>query len=362
LHNQFPPVSPRCSLPMRNPYPPSVRLSSLSRQLACLVWLLLTGSAWAQTASPPLVRLRVIVDNDFSGDPDGLFQLTHLLLSPSVEVRAIIGSHLAVGDGFDSSTTQADNAAKKARELLKLLPQVGHVPVIAGSNTGMRNDSTPVQSAAVDFIIKEALRTDTQQPLYVLCGAGLTEIASAALTNPRVADKLTVVWIGGPEYAELALPPPLAAGIEYNLNIDVPAARAVFNRTRLALWQVPRNAYRQALVSAAQLRTRVKPHGKAGRYLWDALASLTARLQQYHLNIGETYILGDSPLVLLTALQSSFEPDPSSSTYVLKPAPTVTAQSTYQLNPAGRTIRVYQYLDTNLLFQDFFAKLELLPR
>jgi purine nucleosidase len=63
--------------------------------------------------------------------------------------------------------------------------------------------------------------------------------------------------------------------------------------------------------------------------------------------------------LLLTALQSSFEPDPSSSTYVLKPALTRTAQGTYQLNPAGRTIRVYQELDTNL-FQDFFAKLELL--
>jgi purine nucleosidase len=334
------------------------------RRLACLILLLVAGlpAAWAQPASTPPPRLRVIVDNDFSGDPDGLFQLTHLLLSPSVEVRAIIGSHLSVGDGFDRSTTQADNAAKKASELLKLLPQASRVPVIAGSNTGMPNDSTPVRSAAVDFIIKEALRTDTQQPLYVLCGAGLTEIASAALTNPRVADKLTLIWIGGPEYADLALPPPRVAGIEYNLNIDVAAARAVFNRTHLALWQVPRNAYRQALVSSAQLLTRVKPHGKAGRYLWDTLASLTAKLNQYHLNIGETYILGDSPLVLLTALQSSFEPDPSSSTYVLKPAPTLTAQGTYQLNPAGRAIRIYQQLDTHLMFQDFFAKLELLPR
>ena len=28
-------------------------------------------------------RMRVIVDNDFGGDPDGLFELTHILLSPS---------------------------------------------------------------------------------------------------------------------------------------------------------------------------------------------------------------------------------------------------------------------------------------
>lgn len=142
-------------------------------------------------------RLRVIIDNDFSGDPDGLFQLAHQLLSSSVEVRAIIGSHLKEGDGFDNSKTQADNAAKEALGLLKLLKLNGKVPVIAGSNTAMRNDSVPVKSEAVAFIIKEAMRTDTKAPLYVLCGAGLTEIASAVLTQPEIAKKITLVWIGG---------------------------------------------------------------------------------------------------------------------------------------------------------------------
>jgi purine nucleosidase len=83
-------------------------------------------------------RMRVIVDNDFSGDPDGLFQLAHLLMSPSVEVRAIIGSHLRVGDGFDRSTTQADNAAKKAREVLAVMNITKPIPVFAGSNTTVR--------------------------------------------------------------------------------------------------------------------------------------------------------------------------------------------------------------------------------
>ena len=37
-------------------------------------------------------RMRVIIDNDFAGDPDGLLQLAHHLLSPSVDIRAVIGS------------------------------------------------------------------------------------------------------------------------------------------------------------------------------------------------------------------------------------------------------------------------------
>lgn len=331
--------------------------------ISLLLLFILPSLTFAQpgTSNKPVsARVRVIIDNDFSGDPDGLFALAHLILSPSVEIRGIIGSHLKVGDGFDNSKTQADNAVKKAAELLTLMKLNGRMPVIAGSNTGMLNDSTPVKSAAVDFIIKEASRTDTSLPLYVLCGAGLTEVASAVLTNPQIAGKFTLVWIGGPEYSDLALPPPNYSNPEYNLNIDIAAARAVFNHSQLKLWQVPRNAYRQAILPYSQLQTRIKPRGEIGKYLNNVLENLMVRLQQYHLNIGETYILGDSPLVLLTALQSSFEPDPSSSDYVLKPCPWINVQGAYEYNANGRNIRVYQHLDINLMFNDFFAKLEML--
>ena len=62
---------------------------------ASFIFLLLSGysfSAFSQKIigeTTVTARMRVIVDNDFGGDPDGLFQLTHLLLSPSVEIRAI---------------------------------------------------------------------------------------------------------------------------------------------------------------------------------------------------------------------------------------------------------------------------------
>lgn len=304
-------------------------------------------------------RFRVIMDNDFGGDPDGLFALTHLVLSPSVEVRGIIGSHLNANDGFDKSKTQADNAVKKAAELLTVLKMKDRFPLVAGSNTAMINDTTPVKSAAVDLIIKEASRTDTSLPLYVLCGAGLTEMASAVLTDPKIADKVTLVWIGGPEYLDIAIPPPNYSNPEYNLNIDIAAARAVFNHSQLKLWQIPRDGYRQAILPWSELHTKIKPQGETGKYLAGVLESLMVRIQQYKLNLGEVYILGDSPLVLLTALQSSFEADPSSSEYVLKPCPLVNAQGGYEYNAHGRNIRVYKRLDINLMFNDFFAKLEL---
>jgi purine nucleosidase len=56
----------------------------------------------------------VIIDNDFSGDPDDLFALVHHVLSPSVEIPLIIGSHLSVGDEWDPSEMQATNAKARA--------------------------------------------------------------------------------------------------------------------------------------------------------------------------------------------------------------------------------------------------------
>ena len=78
-------------------------------------------------------RARVIIDNDFSGDPDDLFQTAHHLLCPSVEIPFIVASHLSVGDPWDPSTTQAGNAAAKADELLSVMGMAGKVSVLTGS-------------------------------------------------------------------------------------------------------------------------------------------------------------------------------------------------------------------------------------
>lgn len=304
-------------------------------------------------------RMRIIIDNDFGGDPDGLFQLVHHLLSPSVDIRGIIGSHLKPNDGFDNSKTTATNARKKVEELLTIMNLGKTIPVYEGSNSALDNDSTAQKSTAADAIIKEALRTDTKLPLYVVCGAGLTDIASAYLSNPDIAGRLTLIWIGGPEYTDLAIPPPGYTSLEYNLGIDIKAAQVIFNKSAIPVWQVPRNAYRQVLQPYSLLLTKVKPQGKIGSYLANVLETLTKRLLGYNYNIGETYILGDSPLVLLTALQSSFEADPSSSDYDLRPSPLINSQGLYEVNTKRRNIRVYNHLDTYILLEDFYAKLQL---
>ena len=309
------------------------------------------------TADVVKPRMRIIIDNDFGGDPDGLFQLVHHLLSPSVEIRAIIGSHLKPGDGFDRSNETATNAKKKIDQVLSLMNQNRSIPVFQGSNVGLENENTARPSDAANAVIKEAMRDDTKLPLYVVCGAGLTDLASAYLLEPKIANRLTLIWIGGPEYSEFASPPPDYTTLEYNLGIDLKAGQVIFNKSEIPIWQVPRNTYRQVMMPYSVLLQKIKTQGKIGEYLASEIERIMKLSIQYNFNVGETYVVGDSPLVLLTALQSSFEPDPSSSFYVLRPSPVINTHGLYEFNHKGRNIRVYSQLDVNLLLEDFYAKL-----
>lgn len=307
-------------------------------------------------------RVRVIIDNDFAGDPDGLVQLAHHLLSPSVEVRAVIGTHLRPGDDWNKTEDDVGEAVRKAKQVVELVGLTCQFPVLAGARGYLSDPATVVESEGIDFIIKEAMRDDTDLPLYVACGASLTEIAAAWKKEPRIAERLTLVWIGGHEHEGLAEVAPGAPDLEYNLHQDVVAAQVVFNESNLELRQVPRDSYRSCLYSRAELLTELMDAGPLGVFLAEELGQVSEMVAGWGRSVGETYALGDSPLVLLTALQTAFEPDTASSSWTSVPCPTLLPTGLYEANPSGRSIRVYGLLDNRLMFGDMIAKFKLHAR
>ncbi|WP_199862381.1 nucleoside hydrolase [Plantibacter sp. CFBP 8804] len=308
--------------------------------------------------------MRVIIDNDFSGDPDDHFQLVHHLLSPSVTVPFVIGSHLSVDDFLDGSSTQASNAVRIAAHIVDLLGMSDQVPLVRGSEVGLTSLEEPIHSSAARAIVSEAMREDTDLPLYIAAGAGLTEIASALLIEPRIAERTTLVWIGGAEHSGTTMLPPGGGGIEYNLNIDPIAAQVVFNHFPIPIWQIPRDVYRQCIVSQAELDARVRPMGPVGAFLANSIDELVkGQYLREGLNLGETYVLGDSPLVLLTALQSAFQPDSSSSVYTEIPTPSLSQTGEYgDASGEARLMRLYHSVDVRLMFDDFYLKLAAFAR
>lgn len=302
-------------------------------------------------------RMRVIVDNDLGGDPDGLFALAHALRSPSAEVRLIVGSHLhGVRDFVPDGGHQAEKAVAKTHELLDMMGLTGTVPVVRGAEGALGRKDRRNSDEAVAAIVREAMRSDTNLPLFYCVGAGLTDLAAAWKAEPRIGKRLKLAWIGGGEHAGLALPPPGSNGGEYNLTIDTRAAQVIFGESDIEIWQVPRNAYRQMLVSEAELRDMARG-GKLLAWLVGEVERVRSEVAGMGMNSGETYILGDSPLVTLTALQSSFEADPSSSGFVVMPTPGIADDGSYVKRPGARAMRVYTRMDTRLTFADMVAKL-----
>ncbi len=315
---------------------------------------------------PP--RKRVIIDNDFAGDPDDIYQLAHHVLSPSVAIPVVISSHLGVGDFHDPSDRQADNGAAIAERALGIAGR-SDIKVVTGSNTALRDTCTAIESDGALAIIQEAMRTDTDLPLVVALGGGLTELASAYLLEPKIAERLSAIWIGGSGYETLKLDPSVKV-FEYNLNLDVAAAQVVFD-SPIPLWQVPMPAYRQCSISKAEIDLRVRPHGELGKLLAESIDA-SPKWVSKHLdaNWGETYIMGDNPLVLLTALLTPYGTDAGfpdmevtpTSAFDIRVAPGIQPNGRYIERSDHRRIRVYRSIDTRLMFEDFYAKLALHAR
>lgn len=88
----------------------------------------------AETTRSVAKRIRIIVDNDFGGDPDGLFQLAHFVLGPSVALPLVIGTQYRDFGAADRVPNKGQGSAAKARELLSYFPAAARPPVIAGAD------------------------------------------------------------------------------------------------------------------------------------------------------------------------------------------------------------------------------------
>lgn len=297
----------------------------------------LPGGAMAYPTIPQRASARVIIDNDFAGDPDGLIALAHQLLTPKTRCVLITSSALDPKMGAaEHGNHSAQDGTDVARELIRR-GRFAPVPVVTGAETF--GDGEAQITRAAHAIVAEAMRDDPL-PLFITCGGPLTNIAAALRIEPRIAARATLVWIGGGRYP--------AGGWEYNLNTDLAAARAVIERSAIPLWQIPQHAYRLMQFSNAEMRVRLRDISPFGRWLYESFTHPPA-----FIDVGGSWPLGDSPLVLLTALSQE------SSLSVERLARRINPDGSYGEEIAGRMLRVFDTLDARLTFEDFLALMAL---
>ena len=149
--------------------------------------------------------------------------------SPNLNVKALYAAPF-----FNTrSSGPADGMERSYQEILRILERLGRDAegfAFRGSTSYLPAKGEPVHSAAAEDLIAKAL-AQQGKPLYVLTIGAITNVASALLLEPRIADRIVIVWLGGhPTYWEHTR--------EFNLMQDVPAAQVVFD-SGAPLVQIP---------------------------------------------------------------------------------------------------------------------------
>ena len=300
---------------------------------------------------PEIKKKRVIVVSDIKAEADDQFAIAHHMLTPCFELKGIIASHFEwryrTFEQLKSQRgTSRERCYEEGQKILKLM-EIDDVPLLRGSKYELANENDLPESEGADLIIEEAMK-DGDMPLYIAVQTNLTDLAIAYKKEPRIADRLTAIFIGGGSYP--------SGGDEMNIKGDLIASRIVFN-SPIKIWQIPITTYRNMEISLTELMHKVKPCGDIGAYLCKQMIELNnfygnapMRMSFPH---GESWSLGDNPTVSVLLQSESRE------CWHTEKAPVIHDDLTYSPNPDGKEIRVYDSIDTRMTLDDLFAKLNI---
>ena len=284
-------------------------------------------------------KIRLIINTDAKNEADDQFCIVHALLTPKFDIRGIIGAQFGTRRTTESMQESVDECVK----LLDLMDLTDKVKVYPGAREEIKSETEYEYSEGAKLLVEEAHKED-DRPLYAIFLGPLTDMACAYLHDPTIADKLTVIWIGGGRYPE--------GGTEFNLSNDIKAANVIL-QSPIELWQVPMNVYTKMLVSFAELEEKVRPYGKVGRYLFDQMMEFTASLPDNRTwPSGECWSPGDSPTIGLL-----LNPQPMLSHQ--GEAPVIGEDMSYHFTGKGRQIRIYDDVNVRFILEDMFCKLRL---
>ncbi len=174
---------------------------------------------------PEIKKIKIIIDSDANNELDDQHALAYAFLNSDVfEVVGVTVNNTRNGDGIQG---QYDEALR----IIQLFNLENKVPLFLGADKNFAeiaphiSDSVFDGQPAVDFIISEAMKMKDEK-LVLLPVGKLTNIALALLKEPRIAEKVRVVWLGsnypGPGEYNLdndttSVNPVVESGVEFEM-------------------------------------------------------------------------------------------------------------------------------------------------
>jgi hypothetical protein len=184
----------------------------------------------------PSGRVDAVIDTDTYNEIDDKFALAFLIkLKEKFNLVGIYAAPFYGPPVNQRSSSPQDGMKKSYDEIFKVLSLMKRddlKPLVKkGSETFLVSEDKAVDSEAARDLASLALKYSPEKPLYVIAIGAITNVASALLMKPEIADRIVIVWLGGHsrDWPHTR---------EFNMFQDVAAARVVFN-SGAAVVQLP---------------------------------------------------------------------------------------------------------------------------
>jgi len=285
--------------------------------------------------------LNAVLDTDAYNEVDDQFAIVYALKSPErLNIQAIYAAPFY----NDLSTGAGDGMEKSYQEILKLLDFMKYPHddkfVLRGSSSFLSSKTEPVVSdAAKDLVARAMAAEDT---LYVITIGALTNIASALIMEPKIAEKISIVWLGAHDYRWPNTREFNLCGV--NMTGDLKAAQIVYD-SGAPLTVLPCvGVVSELRTTPAELRAFI--HGKTaiGTYLTENVEACVPAGKP-----GSRVIWDVSAVAYL--INDKLTPS------YIQHTPIITDQGTYSFNDHRPFYRYVYYVNRDQIFEDLFQKI-----
>ena len=231
-------------------------------------------------------KLKILIDTDANNEVDDQHALAYAFLNTEVfDLVGITVNNTRNGDGIQG---QYDEALR----IIQLFNLDNKMPLLKGANKSYDeilpslNEPEYDGKPAVDFIIQEAMKMQGEK-LVLLPVGKLTNIALAIRKEPKIVEKIRVVWLGSnyPDPGEYNLDndttsvnPVIESGVEFEMvtvRYGMPSGTAAVTVTRE---EVQQNLAGKGPKCNSEITGR---HGGTFKYFGDYAVNLFEHIELY---------------------------------------------------------------------------------
>ncbi len=279
-------------------------------------------------------KINVILDTDTYNECDDQFALSYLIRSKELfNIEAITVAPYSHNTRNVSVPEGQELSYKEILKICKWLDFDTSNKVFKGSMDYIQNGYNE-NNDAVNKIIEIALKNDKT---YILGIGAITNIALAIKKEPKIIDRMEIIWLGGNEidYKD---------NLEYNFRQDIEAVKTVFD-SKVKITILPcKNVVADLRIDINELKSNLDNKSELCNYLINRFYN-----DGYH-GIQESRVIWDISVIAYMINKNWFETKEISCLNIKE-------DGSYELTDNRHTITFVTKLDRDKIYEDLFKKL-----